>query len=263
MLDTIVFGTVTVLDLMIFALTILVAFVISRIVGIYLKKSLSDHIQKTELAKLIRVVQAAIILIGVYLGLPSFDVHIADLLIVGGTAGLVLAFATQKIASNFGSGIFLLAERPVKIGDNIRIEDISGAVEEIHILSTIVRTDDGVYVRIPNEKVFTSDIINYMANPARRFEYVLRIGYDHDTALAVRVITGLLEAHPYVLAHPGPAVFVSALEESGVQMKVQGWAPSPVYGMVRNELLGSIKSAMQEQGIETPSPRVRITGGEW
>lgn len=254
-----VFGTVTLLDLLIFALSVFIVYIISRIVAIYLKKTFSDRVDPVELDKLVRVIQAAIIIIGVYASLPSFDINVADMLVVGGTIGLVAAFAGQRIVSNFGSGLFIIAERPMKPGDNVTIGQVNGTVDQIRVLSTIIKTHEGVYVRVPNEKVFTSEITNYVANVARRFEYSIGISYRSDAGTALRIIQSLLQDHPFVLAHPAPSVFVDNLADSSVTIRVFIWAPSRVWWSVRTEMLLAIKNALEEAGIEIPYPQRVIT----
>lgn len=254
-----VIGNVTLFDLIVFGISVLAAAVIAKVVAIYLKKSLSDRVQPKEMDFLVRIIQAAIIVIGVYLALPSFDINLADMLVVGGTMGLVIAFASQRIVSNFGSGLFLIAERPMKPGDSVNIGTVSGTVEEIRVLSTIIKTHEGVYVRVPNEKIFTSEITNYVANVARRFEYTIGISYRSDAAKAIRIIRGLLDDHPFVLRHPAPSVFVDTLADSSVNLRVFIWAPSRVWWSVRTEMLWAIKVALEAEGVEIPFPQRVIT----
>ena len=257
--DTVVFGEVTVLDLIVFAISVVIIVIVARIIAIYLKRTLSDRMERAELDKLVKVIQVVIILFGIWFALPSFDVDIGQLLVVGGTVGLIIAFASQKIVSNLGSGIFLLIERPVKIGDTIQIGNIEGTVNQIRILSTIVKTYEGIYVRIPNEQVFSSDITNFVANPARRFEYTVSIGYGDDAGKAVRAIRTLLQEHPFVLKNPAPSIFVSKLGDSGVEITIYIWAPSRVWWSVRTELLQKIKEALNREGIEIPFPQRVVT----
>ncbi|OPY48369.1 MAG: Small-conductance mechanosensitive channel MscMJ [Methanoregulaceae archaeon PtaU1.Bin222] len=258
-LNSAIIGTVTMLDLVIFGISVLVTVAIAKVIGFYLKRSFSDRVEQGELEFLIKVIQGLIIVIGIYLALPSFDINLADMLVVGGTIGLVVAFASQKIVSNFGSGLFLIIERPIKPGDSINIGSVSGTVEEIRILSTIIKTYEGIYVRIPNEKVFTSDITNYVANVARRFEYSIGISYQSDAEKAIRLVRGLLEKEPFVLRHPAPSVFVDTLGDSSVNLRVFIWAPSRVWWSVRTEMLWTIKKALEDAGIEIPFPQRVVT----
>lgn len=258
-LRTEIIGTVTLFDLLVFGISVLAAVIIAKVVAIYLKRTLSDRVQQAEMEFLIRVVQGAIVITGVYLALPSFDINLADMLVVGGTMGLIVAFASQRIVSNFGSGLFLIVERPIKPGDAISIGPVSGTVEEIRVLSTIIKTHEGIYVRVPNEKVFTSDITNYVANVARRFEYTIGISYRSDAERAIRIIRDLLDEHPFVLRHPAPSVFVDTLGESSVNLRVFIWAPSRVWWSVRTEMLWAIKKALEESGIDLPFPHRVVT----
>jgi small-conductance mechanosensitive channel len=257
--DTVIYGDVTVLDLIIFAVVVVLAVIVAKIIGMYLKRSLSDRLEKAELDKLIKIVQLVIVLLGIWFALPSFSFDVGQLLVVGGTIGLIVAFASQKIVSNLGSGIFLLIERPVKPGDTIRVGDAAGTVQQIHILSTIIKTYEGIYMRIPNERVFTSDITNYVVNPARRFEYTVTIGYDEDARKTMDAINAMLEDHPFVLKRPAPDLFVSDLGPAGVKLTLQLWTPTQVWWTVQSELLGKIKLLLESEGIELPVPQRVVT----
>jgi len=257
--DTIVYGSVTVLDLVIFFFSVIVVLVIAKVVTLYLKRSLSDRIDRDALDKLTKVIQIAIIGIGIWLALPSFDIDVSQLLVIGGTAGLIIAFASQKIVGNLGSGVFLLIERPVKIGDTISVGNTEGTVHQIRVLSTIIKTFEGVYVRIPNESIFNSEITNYVASPARRFEYRVSIAYDADSGAAIRAISELLANHPFVLKNPAPSVYVESLADSGVEIVVRIWAPSKVWWSVKTEMLERIKQLLDGMGIEIPFPQRVIT----
>ena len=257
--DTVVYGSVTVLDLVIFFFSVIVVLIIAKVVTLYLKRSLSDRIDRDELDKLTKVIQIAIIGIGIWLALPSFDIDVSQLLVIGGTVGLIIAFASQKIVSNLGSGAFLLVERPVKIGDTISVGTTQGTVHQIRVLSTIIKTFEGVYVRIPNETIFNSEITNFVASPARRFEYRVSIAYRADAAAAIAAISELLANHPFVLKNPAPSVYVDSLADSGVEIMVRIWAPSKVWWSVRTEMLERIKQLLDGMGIEIPFPQRVIT----
>lgn len=254
-LDSVIYGDVTVLDLIVFTISVAIVVIIAKIVSLYLKRALSDRMERGDLDKLIKVVQIAIILLGIWFALPSFNFDVGQLLVVGGTIGLIIAFASQKIVSNIGSGIFILIERPIRIGDDIQVNDISGTVNQIRILSTIVKTSDDIYVRVPNEQVFTSAIINYVAYPARRLGYKINIGYSENAEKVIHDIRTLLDENPFVLVHPPPNIFVSNLGDSGLEITIYVWTPSRVWGLVKNTLLGQIKLLFDREGIEIPSPQ--------
>ncbi|NYT05681.1 MAG: mechanosensitive ion channel family protein [Methanomicrobiales archaeon] len=226
---------------------------IAQLITNRLRKSLEDKLPKNDLGILLKIIYFGIIGLGLVIGLPNID--LSGILLAGGIAGIVIGFASQSVVSNFISGLFLIVERPIKIGDNISVGDVIGSVEDIRILSTIVRTYDGIYVRLPNEQVFTSNITNYVANAARRFGYVVGIRYEDDADKAVSIIKKVIWEHPFALKNPGPSVFVDELGDNGVNIIIKIWAPSRVWWSVKTEMLWKIKVALEAEGIEIPFPQ--------
>ena len=261
-LDTIVYGNVTRLDILWIAVCLMVAVLVAKVVVINIKRSLKDRMDRDRLEIITKVVYYMIIIVAILLALPALGIHPSSLLVAGGVVGIVIGFASQSIVGNLISGIFLMFERPIKIGDQLRVDDISGFVEDIHIVSTIVRTYNGLYVRIPNEKVFTGIITNYVANIARRFEYVVGIRYSDDADLAIKIIEDLIDEQPFALKNPSPQVFVDNLGDNSVNLHVRIWAPATEWYDLKMELLWKIKKALEENGIEIAFPQrvVRFAG---
>ncbi|KYK34683.1 MAG: mechanosensitive ion channel family protein [Theionarchaea archaeon] len=250
-----VYGDTTGYDLFIFTIVVLLSFIIARTLRTYLRRTLKDKIAADLLKVLEKLVYYTVIIIGIISVLPLIGINLTGLLVAGGIAGIVIGFASQSVVANLISGIFLIFERPVKVGDQIGVGDISGTVEDIHILSTIIRTYDGTYVRIPNEKVFSSEITNFVANPVRRFEYTIGISYSDDASKAVQTIQTVLEEHPFVLKNPVPTIFVKSLDESSVTLVVKAWAPSVIWYEVKCELLWKIKVELEKIGVTIPFPQ--------
>ncbi|MHC1626612.1 MAG: mechanosensitive ion channel family protein [Methanoculleaceae archaeon] len=252
-------GDVTVLAVIIFFAILLVSLLIARIVTMNVRRALHDRIPKNELELLIKVIYAVIAIVGLMFAMPYLP--LADLtgfFVAGGVIGIIIGFASQSVFSNFISGIFLIIERPIKIGDNVTVDTVTGTVEDIHILSTIIKSYDGIFMRIPNERVFTSVITNYVTHVARRFEYSIGIGYEDDADLAVRVIRETIEEHPFALRYPEPAVYVGSLGDNAVIISVRIWAPARLWWEVRTDLLWKIKVALEENGISIPFPQRTI-----
>jgi len=248
-------GDVPLINLFTFILIIFIAFVIGRVIRINIKRAFKDKVQKTTLGNLEKVVYYGIIVIGFLVALPQIGVSLSGLLVAGGILGIVIGFASQTVVSNLISGIFLLIERPIEIGEGVNIDDISGVVKDIKILSTTIRSYDGIYVRIPNDKVFSSAIHNYDIHGARRFTYTVGIRYRDNATTAIKIITELLEGHPFVLREPASQVFVEELGDNSVQLSIRIWAPSSQWYSVYTELLWKIKMALEHHGIEIPFPQ--------
>jgi small-conductance mechanosensitive channel len=187
--------------------------------------------------------------------LPLLGVKLSGLLVAGGIAGLAIGFASQSVIGNLISGLFLMIERPIAIGNVVNIDGTVGIVEDIRIISTTLRTFDGPFMRVPNQKIFTANITNYAQNVARRFEYVIGIRYSDDADKAIEVIKKLIEEHPLILINPAPMVFVDNLGDNSVNIIVRIWAPATEWFGVKTELLWKIKQALEKEGIEIPFPQ--------
>ncbi len=253
-LDRELYSTVTVSDLLLALMIMLIAAMIGKTIALNLKRIFKD-MSKDRIATISKVIYYTFVIVGVLIALPILQVNLSGLLVAGGLMAIVIGFASQSIVTNLISGIFLSIEKPVKVEDVVSIgggEGSMGMVEDIRIISTTIRAFDGVYVRIPNEKVFTNSITNFMENVARRFEYVVGIRYSDDADKALEIIKGLIEDHPLALKEPPPQIFVQDLGSSSVDITVRIWAPSTQWFRVRMELLWKIKKTLEENDIKVP-----------
>ncbi len=234
---------------------IILSIIIAKGVSVFLRRSLRDKFDKDRLGILLKVSYYGIIILAIVLALPVLGINTSGLLVAGGVTGIVIGFASQSIVGNLMSGIFIMAERPIKIGSQVEIDNVTGFVEDIGIMSTILRNYEGLYIRIPNEKVFTNNITNISANIARRIEYTIGIRYTDDADKAVKIIADLIEDHPFVLKKPTPDIYVDALEESSVNIVIKAWAPVAQWYATKRELLWKIKTNLEKEGIQIPFPQ--------
>ncbi|AJC72308.1 small mechanosensitive ion channel protein MscS [Thermococcus guaymasensis DSM 11113] len=189
------------------------------------------------------------------LNIAGLTGKLTTLLAAAGITGIVLGFSAQTVVSNFISGIFMYFDKPLEIGDPVEVAGYSGIVHDIRILSTRIRTWDGLLVRIPNEKLFNSEIKNLQKYPARRVDIVVGIAYKEDAEKAIEVIKKTLDEMPYVLAEPEPTVFVDNLGDNSVNIAIRAWAPSEKWFDVRTQIVQRVKGALDEAGIEIPFPQ--------
>ena len=206
------------------------------------------------------------------LNIAGFTGRLTTLLAAAGITGIVLGFSAQTVVSNFISGIFMYFDKPLKIGDPVEVAGYSGIVHDIRILSTRIRTWDGLLVRIPNEKLFNSEIKNLQKYPARRVDITVGIAYKEDAQRVIDLIRKTLDEMPYVLAEPEPTVFVDSLGDNSVNIAIRAWAPSEKWFDVRTQIVQKVKKVLDEAGIEIPFPqrvnwfaeelRVRVEGGQ-
>jgi len=181
--------------------------------------------------------------------------ELGALLAAAGITGIVLGFSSRTVVANFISGIFMYFDKPLQIGDAVQVGDVQGVVEDIRILSTRIRTWDGTLVRIPNEMLFNSNIVNLQRYPVRRVDVSVGIAYAEDAERAIEAILKTLDEMPLVLAEPEPKVYVENLGDSSVVLRVWAWAPSERWFDVRTEVVRRIKEALDREGIEIPFPQ--------
>jgi len=263
-LGTRIIGTLTLWDLIVIALTIIIALVVAQLVSINLKKAFAGRVHVRDLDVIIKIVYWAVVIAAAFIIFSQLRVDLSGLLIAGGFASIVIGIASQSVVGNLISGIVLLVERPIAVGDEVLIGDLAGYVEDIRILSTLVRTHDGVYTRVPNQEVFTSNITNYVAHPARRVEYSIGIGHAEDVERVREVILSFLRSAPYALVRPEPEVSLSAIADDRLLLSVYFWTPSRSFTPAKAAVLEGIQRALIAAGIEIPSPRrqVSLSGGE-
>lgn len=187
-----------------------------------------------------------------------FGVKITGVLALGGFLSIIIGLATQKVVGNVIAGLFLIIERPIKLGQSVKVGSISGFVEEIRFLSTIIRSFEGEFVRIPNEQVYTSVIVNLMENVARRIDYLLDIGYSDDYNKSKEIIMNLLNKEPNVLAIPQPEVFVEELAPNSVRIHIRFWCPTEKWYTTKNNLLSDIRKELEMNGIKVPFPQLEV-----
>ena len=202
-----------------------------------------------------RITYYVLVIIFAISALGTLGIDLTGLVIAGGMLGIVLGFALQSVTANLVSGLFLYWERPLKPGDIVDVDGNIGVVEDISIMSTRIRGFNGVLIRVPNEKVFSSVIKNIASNVARRLDLTVSIAYKEDAEKAIEVIKRVVEEHPFILVNPKPMIFVDNLGESSVDIKVFLWTPTSEWFPVKMEILWKIKKALEEAGIEIPFPQ--------
>ncbi|MCC4772175.1 mechanosensitive ion channel [Methanosarcina sp. DH2] len=248
-------GPVTLGDLIKFIVILSFSVLLSRVLTIYLRRSLKDRVSKDVGEPILKLLYYSSLIVVFISTLPLIGLDPSGLLLAGGVAGIVLGFASQNIVGNLVSGCFLMFERPIKIGDQVEINGTAGYVTDIRIISTLIRTYDGLLVRLPNQQVFTTNITNIVGHPVRRFEYTVRIRYSDDASAAIWLIKELIDKEPFALLNPSPSVFVTELGESSVNIIVRIWAPVSEWFGLKTKLLWNIKKTLEENGIEIPFPQ--------
>jgi small conductance mechanosensitive channel len=211
-----------------------------------------DNTLKPVLANLVRYGILAVVFTSV---LATFGVQTASIIAMLGAAGLAIGLALQGTLSNIAAGVMLLVLRPFQIDDYIDAEGVAGTVVEPGLFTCTMKTIDGLYVSVPNSKLWGSKIVNYSRNPTRRVEIDLGIGYGSDIKAARQGVMEIVAAEPRILADPAPLVLVELLGDSAVLLKIRVWTPRLDWADLRSDLTQAVKEKMDEIGIEIPFPQ--------
>lgn len=187
--------------------------------------------------------------------LGLFGIPTASFVAVLGAAGLAIGLAFQGTLSNLASGVMLLVFRPFQVGDTVEAGDTLGEVEEIRLMYTEITTPGGVQTLIPNGELFGEKITNFTANPRRRVDLVIGVGYGDDLDRAEETIRRVLAADDRVLEEPEPLVQVNELGGSSVNFVVRPWCRAEDYWAVKRELTRKLKVEIEAAGLEFPYPQ--------
>ncbi|MBA43390.1 MAG: mechanosensitive ion channel protein MscS [Magnetococcales bacterium] len=187
--------------------------------------------------------------------LNQFGVQTASLIAVLGAAGLAIGLALQGTLSHVASGVLLLIFRPFKVGDFIEVSGHMGTVKRLSLFMTELAMVDNVQILIPNGKVWDQAMKNYSANPTRRMEFILGIGYSDDMDKAIKAVQGVLKKEKRLLDDPAPFVAVNSLGDSSVNLVIRAWAKKEDFWDTKFTIQKQLKEAMDKAGIEIPFPQ--------
>ncbi len=166
--------------------------------------------------------------------------------------GVCIGLAVNGALSNLAGGVLIILTRPFKVDDYIEAQGYSGTVEDIHIVTTKIRTPDNKVVHIPNGALSSGNIVNYSEKDTRRVDFSFSIGYGDDFEKAKAIITEICEAHELVLKDPAPFVKVSEHGASSINIVARVWVKSGDYWTVNFDVIEAVKTAFDKNGIEIP-----------
>lgn len=185
----------------------------------------------------------------------QLGIKTTSFLAVLGAASLAIGLALKDSLANFSSGVMLILFRPFKVGDLVSIGGETGVVEAISVFSTILNTADNQRKIIPNGLISNDTITNVTANPTRRVDLIVGIGYDDDIRKAKETLENILADEDRILSDPAPTVAVSNLGASSVDLVVRPWVKTEDYWSVYFAITEKIKLTFDEEGISFPFPQ--------
>jgi small conductance mechanosensitive channel len=238
----------------------LVIFYVGRIIARMLKKGIRRMMRSQELDKILETFVSnlaywTIMIFVIIAAINQLGVQTTSLIAVMGAAGLAVGLALQGSLSNFAAGVLIVLFRPYRVGDWVEAAGISGSVEQVQILTTILKTGDNKQIIVPNSQIMGSIITNYSANDTRRVDLVIGVSYSDDIDKVRATIREIVDADSRILKEPACAITVAALADSSVNFNVRPWVKTGDYWAVLFDLTEAIKKRFDEEGISIPFPQ--------
>jgi small-conductance mechanosensitive channel len=193
--------------------------------------------------------------------LQQLGLKLTALLGAAGVVGIAVGFASQTSMSNLISGIFLISEKPFKVGDVIRIGDTVGIVLSIDLLSVKVRKFDNQFVRIPNQQIIGTQLTTITRFPIRRMDIKLGVAYREDLKRVQEVLMDLARKNPFCLDEPEPLIVFTDFGDSAIEILYALWFEGSDYLKLKNSIMIGIKETFDREGIEIPFPHRTIYTG--
>lgn len=231
---------------------IFLIWIIYKLIIHSVKKVPSKKLPEARASAVIRGIKYFFYVVIVLYVLSVFGVNLKAIWGAAGIAGVAIGFAAQTSMSNLISGLFVLTEGAIHVGDVVIIDGVMGIVDEVKLLSVRMHTFDNQMVRIPNSTIINNNLTNNSYHKARRITISVAIDYSSDMNKALEVLAKAPEICPTVLTDPAPAVWFDGFTERGINMTVAAWFKPSDFLKTKNDLFVSIKKVLDENRIKIP-----------
>ncbi|OEK03794.1 mechanosensitive ion channel protein MscS [Roseivirga sp. 4D4] len=241
-----------------FFMTLLV-FLSGKLKSIFVKQILSKYSDDIGVSQSIgTIIQYFIIIVGAFVVIQNSGINLGSLNVLAGALGVGIGFGLQNIANNFISGLIILFERPIKVGDRIEVGSVTGDVVKISSRASTVNTNDNISIIIPNSDLINKQVINWSHNDRRiRYHVPVGVSYKEDPAIIKKVLLEVADANKDVLKRPAPDVLFVGYGDSSIDFDLLIWTSSyidkPI--ILKSQLYYEIFEKFKEHGIEIPYPQ--------
>jgi small-conductance mechanosensitive channel len=212
------------------------------------------------------IIRYVVVVFGMLVILQTAGIDLTALNVLAGALGIGVGFGLQNIANNFVSGLIILFERPIKVGDRIEVGEAEGDVVKIGARSTTVITNDNIAIIIPNSKLVSENVVNWSHTDERvRFGIPVNVAYGSDVRLVETLLLAVASENDDVMDSPAPAVRFLEFGDNGLQLELRAWTTTLTHrrGMLISALNFAIYETFTNHRIEIPYPQrdLRIRGG--
>ena len=221
----------------------------------FLAKSGLDRSLQYAIAQ---IVSNVVLIVGIFIVLDNAGIHLGALTVFAGAVGVGVGFGLQNIASNFISGLVILAERPITVGDRVEVAGIAGQVQHIRARSTVIVTNDNITMIVPNTKFIDSPVTNWTyGDPRVRFRLPVGVAYGSDVKKVREALLAAASENANTLKDPAPSVFLEKFGENSIDFELVAWSSEMSYrpGRYRSDLNFAMEQKLREAGIEIAFPQ--------
>ncbi len=204
------------------------------------------------------ILRYVVLAIGFVVILQTAGIDLTALNVLTGAVGIGVGFGLQNVVNNFISGLIILFERPIKVGDRIEVGEVEGDVVHIGARSTTVVTNDNISIIVPNAKFINDNVVNWSHNDRKvRFRIPVSVAYGSDLELVRRLLLEAAEDCPDVLATPAPAVRLMSFDDYALGFELRAWSTTLIHrrGQLTSDLNLTIYRKFTAHGVVIPYPR--------
>jgi small-conductance mechanosensitive channel len=206
-----------------------------------------------------RIASYMMLVFGLLIGLETIGVNLSSLAVIGGALGVGIGFGLQNIVHNFVSGLIIMGERAIQIGDRVDVSGTLGEVIRVGARSTSVRTNDNIVIILPNSEFVSNRVINWSHMGDQNVRLIIPVGvsYGSEPREIERLLLEVAAATPHVLKDPAPKVVFRAFGESSLDFELRVWTAEMTHrpGLLKSDLYFAIWDRLKEAGIEIPFPQ--------
>jgi potassium efflux system protein len=243
-----------------FIVTVWVAYLVSAFIRFALQEDIYPRTRMTRgisyaVSSLLNYV---LIALGVVLALGALGLDITKVTVLAGAFGVGIGFGLQSVVNNFVSGLILLFERPVHVGDIVEIGDhLAGEVSRIGIRASTVRTWQGAEIIVPNAQFITDRVTNWtLSDRTRRIDLRVGVDYGSPPEKVLEVLEAVGRAHPQVLKSPAPQAVFIEFADSAITFELRAWTGHfERWARIQTELAAAVYAALREAGMSIPFPQ--------
>ncbi|MBT8378679.1 MAG: mechanosensitive ion channel [Ignavibacteria bacterium] len=250
--------SISIADVVLFFVTIWISVLLARLIRFFLE---GDVLSRMTLPRgvpgaISAIVKYIIVGFGIVVAFSAAGLDLDKFALLAGALGVGIGFGLQDLVRNFISGLILIFERPIQIGDAVQIDTLSGKVMQIGIRSSIIKTWQGAEVIVPNGQLIANKLVNWtMTDRLRRLDIKVGVSYGTNIELVMQTLLKCAKDQQDILTTPAPYVLFNDFAESYLEFELRCWTSHPDWIFIRSDIRVAIDEAFEKEGVVIPFPQ--------